>query len=80
MVTHYSKDGHPPSKIYQKEEYYRLEIWHPDLNHNPLDGHQPSKIRIYQNEVYYRLGIWHMDFIIKLRTGDNCHGWLATIS
>ena len=31
MVTHHSKDGHPPSKIYQKEEYYRLEIWHQDL-------------------------------------------------
>ena len=27
MVTHHSKDGHPPSKIYQKEEYYRLEIF-----------------------------------------------------
>ena len=31
MVTHHAKDGHQPSKIYQKEEYYRLEIWHPDL-------------------------------------------------
>ena len=33
MVTHHSKDGHPPSKIYQKEEYYRLEIWQLDLTH-----------------------------------------------
>ena len=29
--------------------------------------------------MYYRLGIWHIDFIMKLRTGDNCHGWLTTI-
>ena len=33
MVTHHSKDDHPPSKIYQKEVYYRLEIWHRDLTH-----------------------------------------------
>ena len=100
MVTHHSKDGHPPSKIYPMEEYYRLEIWNLDLTHKiktrgstmdflvkiprmvthlPKDGHPPSKIKIYKNEVYYRLGIWHIDFIMKLRTGDNCHGWLTTI-
>ena len=35
MVNHHPKDGHPPSKIeiYQKEEYYKLEIWHLDLTH-----------------------------------------------
>ena len=33
MVTHQSKDGHLPSKIYQKEEYYGLGIWHLDLIH-----------------------------------------------
>ena len=26
-------DGHPPSKIFQREMYYRLEIWHRDLYH-----------------------------------------------
>ena len=26
MVTHHPKDGHPPTKIYQKEEYNRLGI------------------------------------------------------
>ena len=30
-VTHHPKDGHPPSKIYQKEE--RLGIWYLDLTH-----------------------------------------------
>ena len=25
--------GHPPSKIYPMEEYYRLEIWNLDLTH-----------------------------------------------
>ena len=25
--------GHPPSKIYQKEAYYRLGIFHVDLTH-----------------------------------------------
>ena len=33
MVTHHSKEGHPPFKIYQKEEYYRLEIWHLDITY-----------------------------------------------
>ena len=35
MVTHHSKDGHPPSKIkiYQNEVYFRLGIWHLDLIH-----------------------------------------------
>ena len=33
MITHHSKDGHPSFKIYQKEEHYRLEIWHLDLAH-----------------------------------------------
>ena len=33
MVTRHPKDGHPPSKTYQKEVYYRLEIWHMDLTH-----------------------------------------------
>ena len=28
MVTHHPKDGHPPSKIYQKEVFYRLTILH----------------------------------------------------
>ena len=79
MVTHHPKDGHPPSKINQKEEYYRLEIWHLDqvttaMNGHPQDGHYhpkddypPSKIKIYQNEVYYRLGIWHLDLIPKIK-------------
>ena len=45
MVNHHPEDGHPPSKIYQKELYYRLEIWHLDLTHkiktrlNAIDGH-----------------------------------------
>ena len=43
----------------------------------PKDGHPPSKID--QKEMYYRLGIWHIDLITKLRPGDNCHGWLASI-
>ena len=30
-------------------------------------------------KVYYRLGIWHINFITKLRPGDNCYGWSATI-
>ena len=34
MVTHHPMDGHPPSKIYQKEVCYRLEIWHKDLTQN----------------------------------------------
>ena len=33
MVTHHLKDGQPPFKIYQKEVYYRIEIWHMDLTH-----------------------------------------------
>ena len=33
MAFCYPQDGHPPSKIYQKEEYYRLDIWHLDLPH-----------------------------------------------
>ena len=65
MVTHHPKDGHPPFKIYQKEVYYRLEIWHLALTHkikpgalqmvspHIQDGHQPYKI--YQKDVYYRL-------------------------
>ena len=27
----------------------------------------------------YRLGIWRIDLIKKLRPGDSCHGWSATI-
>ena len=30
VVIHHPKDGHPPSKIHQKELYYRLGIWHLD--------------------------------------------------
>ena len=35
MVTlpHHPMDGHSPSKIYQKELYYKLQIWHLDLTH-----------------------------------------------
>ena len=48
MVTHHPKDGHPPFKIYQKDLYYRLEIWHLDLTHkiktmlSAIDGQPPS--------------------------------------
>ena len=38
------------------------------VNHNPKDGHPPSKIKIYQNEMYYILGIWHLDLIHKIKT------------
>ena len=57
MVTHHPMDGHSPSKIYQKELYYRLGNWHLDLthkintrwqllwmiSHHHQDGHPPSK-------------------------------------
>ena len=33
-------DGHSPSKIYQKELYYKLEIWHLDLTHKIKTGWQ----------------------------------------
>ena len=33
MVTNHSKDGHQPSKIYQKDEFYKLAIWHLDITH-----------------------------------------------
>ena len=33
MVSYHPQDGHPPFKIYQKEVYYRLGIWHLDLTH-----------------------------------------------
>ena len=33
MVTHHPNDSHPPFKIYQKEVYYRLRIWHLGLTH-----------------------------------------------
>ena len=48
MVTHHHEDGHPPSEIYQKEFYYRLEIWHLDLTHkiktrlSAIDDQPPS--------------------------------------
>ena len=32
-VSHHPKDGHPLSKIYRKEVYNRLGIWHLDLTH-----------------------------------------------
>ena len=65
MVTHHPMDGHSSSKIYQKELYYKLRIWHLDLthkiktqvttamdgSHHSQDGHASSKI--YQTEVYY---------------------------
>ena len=41
MVTRHPKDGHPPSKTYQKEVYYRLEIWHMDLTHK-IKTHYPK--------------------------------------
>ena len=33
MITQHPKNGHPPSKIYHKEVYYSLWIWHVDLTH-----------------------------------------------
>jgi len=33
MVTHYPKNVHSPSKIYQKEMNYKLGIQHFDLTH-----------------------------------------------
>ena len=54
MVTHHIQDGHQPSKIYQKDVYHRLRIWHLDLTnkiktsfqsmitHLSLDGHTSS--------------------------------------
>ena len=47
------------------------------VTHHPKVGYQPSEIK--QKEVYYRLVICHIDLIMKLRPGDNCHGWSATI-
>ena len=32
-VTNHPKDDHPPSQIYQREVYYRLEIWHINITH-----------------------------------------------
>jgi len=66
MVSHFPHDGHPPSmdghghspsKIYQKELFYKLGIWHLDLthkiktrwqmiwmvSHHHHDGHPPFK-------------------------------------
>ena len=46
--TDHPEDGHPPFEIYQKDLYYRLEIWHLDLTHkiktrlNAIDGQPPS--------------------------------------
>ena len=33
MATHHPKDGHPPSKIYPKDVYYRHGIEHLYLTH-----------------------------------------------
>ena len=33
MASHHPQDGHTPSKIYHKEVYYRLRLWHLDLAH-----------------------------------------------
>ena len=33
MVTNHPKDGHPQSKIYQREVYNRLGIWHINITH-----------------------------------------------
>ena len=53
MVTHHNIDGPSFSKIYQKELYYKLGIWHLNLthknktswmvSHHHQDGHPPSK-------------------------------------
>ena len=47
------------------------------VSHHHQNGHPQSKI--YQEEVQYRHGIWQIDLITKLRPGDYCHGWSATI-
>ena len=55
MVSHNPQDGHPPFKIYKKEVYYRLEIWHLNFTYkiktrwsadgqlHHKDGYPPSK-------------------------------------
>ena len=53
MVTHHPNDSHPPFKIYQKEVYYRLKIWHLGLTHKikigwSADGQPHLKFIIYQ--------------------------------
>ena len=48
MVGPHPLDGHPPSKTYQKEVYYRLAIWQLELSHkiktswSAMDGQPPS--------------------------------------
>ena len=46
------------------------------LTQHSKEGHPSPKI--YQNEVYYSLE-WHLDLTKKLKPGDNCDGWSATI-
>ena len=71
MVTHH------------KEVYYRLGVWHLDLNyktktrdsHLQYLGWLPTNPRMvtHQKEVYYNLGIWHLDLTY------NCQEWSPTI-
>ena len=67
MVSHYPQGGHSLSKIYQKKEYYRLEICHLDLIHKiAMDGHSSSTI--YLKDLNYKNGIWHLDLTNKIKT------------
>ena len=77
-------DGHLPSLgwsptnprmvTHQKEVYYKLGIWHLDLNQKlkPGDNYQgwsPTIPRMVtrHKEVYYKLVIWHLDLTHKTK-------------
>ena len=48
LLSQEEQEEEPPTKIYQKEVYYGLEIWHQDLTHkiktrwSAMDGQSPS--------------------------------------
>ena len=78
------------TKIYQKEVYYRLEIWHRDLTHkiktrwSAMDGQPPSpgwSPTIQNLPERGVLQTWTLAHIHYSQNQDQvkCHGWSATI-
>ena len=76
-------DGQPSSRIYQKEVYYRLGIWHLDLTHkNKTRGQVPWMVMInhHHNDksstiqnlpeeiVPQTWNFWHIDLAQKIKS------------
>ena len=75
MVSHYPQDGHLSSKIYLKEYYYKLGIWHLDLIHKIKTSRQLLWVVSHHHQVRHPPSTGLLPTIQNLKEGSALQTW-----